>query len=151
MLNNFLMDSVLRLALPMVCLVCINGCSSGPATTEVVGKVSVAGKPIEDGDITFQPTSGGGFTSSSKITNGEYRLVGETGLLEGEYTVKVNAYREPVKKNETIGAGLDMPPETVGMTRKEQYLPDKYNAKSTIENLVVEKGKTKIEKNFELK
>ncbi len=37
------------------------------------------------------------------------------------------------------------------MTRKEQYLPEKYNAKSTIENLVVDAGKRKIERDFDLK
>ena len=39
----------------------------------------------------------------------------------------------------------------IGLSRKEQYLPEKYNAKSTIEKLVVENGKTKIERDFELK
>ena len=139
------------IALLIACSLFLTGCNSQPATAEVFGKVSVAGKPIDDGDITFQPIEGAGFTSSGKITNGQYRLSGESGLLSGAYSVKVNAYREPSSKSNMIGGGLDMPPETAGMTRKEQYLPEKYNAKSTIEKFVVENGKTKIERDFELK
>jgi len=141
----------LSIALLIACSLFLTGCNSQPATSEVFGKVSVAGKPIDDGDITFQPIEGGGSTSSGKITNGQYRLSGESGLVSGAYLVKVNAYREPSNKSNMIGGGLDMPPETAGMTRKEQYLPEKYNAKSTIEKLVVEDGKTKIERDFELK
>lgn len=151
MLNRFLNQLVPGLVMAIACVSYLSGCSSAPSTVEVVGKVSVAGKLIEDGDITFSPVKGSGFTSSSKITAGKYQLSGESGLLEGSYSVKVNAYREPAKQNEIIGAGLDRPPETTGMTRKEQYLPEKYNTKSTIENLVVEAGKTKIERDFELK
>lgn len=151
MLNNFLVRQVLGFTLSIACLACFGGCGSKLNTTEIVGKVSVAGKAIEDGDITFQPLKGSGFTSSSKISKGQYRLSGETGLIEGEYSVKVNAYRESTDKSEMIGGGLDKPPETVGMTRKEQFLPAKYNTNSTIESLVVEKGKAKIEKDFDLK
>ncbi len=124
------------------------GCGpSGPATSEISGKVSYGGKPIEDGDITFQPDEGSkGFTSSGKILNGDYKLSGETGLVPGTYIVKINALRE----SKVVGGGPDMPPETVGMVRKEQYLPAKFNTKSTIEKLQVEEGK-KVEKNYDLK
>ena len=69
----------------------------------------------------------------------------------GEYLVKVNAYREAANKGPIIVGGQDMPPETAGMKRKDQYLPDKYNTKSTIEKFVVGGGKSKIEKDFDLK
>lgn len=141
----------ISIALSIACSLCFTGCNSQPATSEVFGKVSVAGKPIDDGDITFQPTEGAGSTSSGKIVNGQYRLSGESGLLSGTYLVKVNAYREPSNKSNALGGGADMPPETAGMTRKEQYLPEKYNTKSTIEKFVVESGKSKVEKDFDLK
>ena len=135
------------ISLLLACPLFLAGCGYQPATSEVFGKASVAGKPIDDGDITFQPTEGAGATSSGKIVNGQYRLSGESGLLSGTYLVKVNAYRESSNKS----SGADMPPETAGMTRKDQYLPDKYNTKSTIEKFVVESGKSKIERDFDLK
>ena len=152
MLSRFLKQlQYCSIAIGIATTITFVGCNSGPATTEISGKVSVAGKPIDDGDITFQPLAGGGFTSSGKITNGQYRLSGESGLLEGEYLVKVNAYREAANQGPIIVGGQDMPPETAGMKRKDQYLPDKYNTKSTIEKFVVESGKSKIEKDFDLK
>ncbi len=102
MWNRSLNQLVPGLVIAIACVSYMSGCSSAPSTVEVVGKVSVAGKPIEDGDITFSPVKGSGFTSSSKITAGEYRLSGETGLLEGEYSVKVNAYREPAKRTKPL-------------------------------------------------
>ncbi len=141
----------LGIVISLACSIGLSGCGSGSATTEVFGKVTVAGKPIEDGDITFQPSEGSGFTSSGKITNGEYRLSGENGLLQGTYLVKVNAYRESKNKNNMIGAGLDMPPLPEGEVQKDQVLPEKYNAKSTIEKLVVPSGKSELEHNLDLK
>ena len=149
MLNNQI--TKLGIVISLACSIGLNGCGSGSATTEVFGKVTVAGKPIDDGDITFQPSEGSGSTSSGKITNGEYRLSGESGLVQGTYMVKVNSYRESTSKKNMIGGGLDMPPETEGMVRKDQVLPEKYNAKSTIEKLVVPSGKSELEHNLDLK
>jgi hypothetical protein len=48
------------------------------------------------------------------------------------------------------GGALDKPPETPGIPAREQFLPEKFNTKSTLEKLKVEPGQTKVEKNYDL-
>ncbi len=120
------------------------GCGpSGPATTEITGKVTFNGTAIDDGDITFLPEQGGGTTSSGVIAKGEYKLSGQSGLLPGTYGVRINAFR-PGAKN----TNPDMPPDP---NPKTQFLPDKFNTRSTIAKVVVESGKTTMKQDFDLK
>jgi hypothetical protein len=66
----------------LLCLLMGVACGCGtPDTTEVFGKVTLNGKPIEDGDISFLPEAPtAGPQSSAPIRNGEYRISGEWGL-----------------------------------------------------------------------
>lgn len=129
----------------MISMVAISGCGpSGPPTAEVTGKVTFSGTPIEDGDISFHPEQGSkATTSSGPIKNGEYRLSGQSGLMPGTYSVRVNAYRAGKQSTNP-----DMPPDP---NPRFQFLPTKFNTNSTIEKFVVEEGKSKIEKNLDLK
>lgn len=128
------------------------GCrkGSGPERFEVSGKVTYNGEPISDGDITFQPDQGTNApTASGTIKSGVYKLEGEFGVAAGTYEVKVNSYRAAAPgDNKLPGGDLDAPPETPGVPKRDQILPEKFNTKTTIEKLTVS-GKT--EKNFELK
>ena len=111
---------------------------------EVTGKVTFNGTAIEDGDISFHPEQGSkGTTSSGPIKKGEYRLFGQSGLMAGTYSVRINAYRAG-----QASTNPDMPPDP---NPRVQFLPAKFNDKSTIEKLVVEEGKPRVEKNFDLK
>lgn len=130
----------------MLCsLTTVIGCGPGGAPkTEIFGKVTFNGTAIEEGDIAFHPEQGTGLASSGPISKGEYKLTGPSGLMPGTYGVRVNAYR----KGKPIDSNLDLPPDP---NPKEQFLPQKFNTKSTIEKLVVGEGSSKVEKNFDLK
>lgn len=119
----------------------------------VSGKVTLDGKPIEDGDISFFPEQGtAGAQSSTPIVNGEYRLADEWGLNPGTYQVRINAYREPTDKSNMLAGGfLDKPPVAPGTKAREQFLPAQFTTGSALEKLVVETGQTTVEKNFDLK
>jgi hypothetical protein len=133
--------------------VAVQGGCSKSQSSEVFGKVTLNGKPLDDGDISFHPDKDTqGAQSSTPIKNGEYELSGEWGLVEGTYQVRINAYRPPTdKSNDLAGGFLDKPPETPGIPSKEQFLPKKFNTESTLEKLVVAPGQSRIEKNYDLK
>jgi hypothetical protein len=143
------------LAPPLLCLllgtVPMLGCTKS-GKTEVYGQVLLNGKPIDDGDISFYPDQGtAAAQSSAPIKSGNYRLSPEWGLVAGAYQVRINAYREPTNKSKMLAGGaLDKPPETPGIPSREQFLPKKFNADSTIEKLVVTAGQAKIKQDYDL-
>lgn len=138
-----------------LCFSFLAGCGqSGPEKIEVFGKVTFNGQPIADGDIAFHPEAGtSGPLSSGPIKDGAYRLSDNWALVPGTYRVVVNAYRPSADTSKLIepGGQLDRPPETPGIPRRDQILPEKFNEKSTIEKLVVASGQKRIEKNYDLK
>jgi hypothetical protein len=133
-------------------IACLSGCGTSDRA-EVYGKVSLNGKPIEDGDISFFPEPGTpAAQSSAPIKNGEYRIGEEWGLVAGSYQVRINAYRPSTDKSNMLAGGfLDKPPTTPGIPNKEQFLPKKFNAESTLDKLVVQSGQASIEQNYDLK
>jgi hypothetical protein len=120
---------------------------------EVFGQVTLNGKPINDGDISFYPEPGtAGAQSSAPIQGGKYHLGSEWGLVAGTYQVRINAYRAPTDKSNMLAGGLlDKPPETPGIPSRQQFLPKKFNTESTIEKLAVAPGQRKIERDYDLK
>src|SRR5262245_49640051 len=75
------------------------GCNKSTGSV-VFGKVSLDGKPLEDGDISFSPDTGTpGSPSSAPIKHGEYRLGEGFGLAQGTYVVRINGYRPPTDKS----------------------------------------------------
>lgn len=118
----------------------------------VSGKVTYNGEAIAEGEISFQPDGATrGPPSSATIKNGNYELVPEWGLTPGRYRVQVQAFRAPKESSELLSpGGLDRP-KSVGIPFRDQYLPDKFHAKTTIETLKVASGRKKIEQNYDLK
>jgi hypothetical protein len=127
-------------------LVLLAGCG-GVRTADVSGKVTVDGKPVEDGAITFFPIDGKGTTGGAIIERGEYAV---------QLPIPPNAEgAETHRMKVSISA-----PKVVGMKKlyntehaierpvTAESLPDRYNAKST---LTIEVKPGKNEQNFELK
>ena len=75
------------------------GCSEGPRRASVGGTVSVAGKPLERGVITFIPVEGGkGPRAGGEISDGEYSLDGSAGAVVGKCRVEIRGFRKTGRK-----------------------------------------------------
>lgn len=78
---------------PLALLIVATGCSSGPRVAPVKGKVTVGGKPVTTGQITFH--SEGGRPAIGEIdAEGNYTLTtfkqGD-GAIVGKHTVTIHA------------------------------------------------------------
>jgi hypothetical protein len=126
------------------------GCGGGPTGVDpnlvsVTGKVTLDGKPLTSGDISYvsADTPGVGFGSAID-SSGNYALVQSVsakGALPGTYKVIVN----PSATGSAMGAGGEV-------TKVKSPIPEKYNKPDTtdIPTVMVEKGKSLV-KNVELK
>jgi hypothetical protein len=102
------------------------GCGRRVQRCAVQGEVKLAGKPLDQGAITFQAQdaslgSGGG----TSIKNGQYSIPAEHGLLPGWYQVRITSTAP--------GAPPDpnAPPGPAGPLPKDRINP-KYNGPQTI-------------------
>lgn len=117
------------LAAMLALLVAAGGCGSGVRRVHVSGDVSLDGKPIEEGNITFTPVTGtAGPATGGEIRNGKYDVAAAVSpLAGGTYRVQIESlvYRgrsvpNPFNPN---GPPLKLPDNTV---------PPKYNAESVL-------------------
>ena len=103
-------------------LISFSGCSDGKLVLK--GKVTFDGNPVDRGSITFMPINGAGPTDGCDITKGAYSLT----LVPGNYKVSITGY-------EVIETRI-IPKDEPGAGQEEevtkQYIPAKYNAKSTL-------------------
>lgn len=102
------MRSVRRALIVVLVLPVVAGCSSGPPSGEVRGKVTFKGEPVKEGTVTFlNPTQGGAYEAklnaegvfevSGKVAVGEY-LVIVTPLIEIKDTDPGKSPPAPVEK-----------------------------------------------------
>lgn len=106
------------------------GCGpSGPKTYLVTGAVSFDGEPIEEGYITFAPQQRGETPIATKIEGGKYSLY----ATEGPKRVSIQASRF---------VGPDNP--IMGLRAKEQYIPDRYNLETVLEETVTPAGENRF-------
>ncbi|MCI0463211.1 MAG: hypothetical protein L0Z62_40205 [Gemmataceae bacterium] len=114
------------------------GCSSGPATGDVTGTVTVDGKtPPSGSSITFIPTDGKSPTAGSLIEEGKYTARVPVGTAKVE--IRVPRVIGKSKAREGPGAGGDL---------VEESLPARYNDNTELK-LDVKSGRN--EKNWDLK
>ena len=111
-----------------VCLLAA-GCTTGsnePKTSQVSGKVELDGKPLDDGDITFEgdpetipdvlPIKDGAFSGKVKV---------------GKKKVKIQAFKtEPAPPNATANV----------TEVKTNYLPARFNKETTLTAEVTDSG-----------
>lgn len=83
--NEFSMR--LRFFLGLILLVGV-GCSRGPETFVVNGKVTLDGKPLHDGSVIFSPTDGSNDVATGKVIEGIYEL----RCLPGEKRVQIGGF-----------------------------------------------------------
>jgi hypothetical protein len=83
----------------MVALACFIasawGCSGGDGRLAVSGTVTVDGKPLEAGAISFAPEPGSDAnTAGGVVKQGKFDLPSSAGLKPGKYRVNVTAMRK---------------------------------------------------------
>ncbi|QDS90599.1 hypothetical protein EC9_48130 [Rosistilla ulvae] len=123
-----------RIALLSVALLTLAsiGCgSSGPAMSQVSGKVSYGGEPVTAGHVVFRAKDGKTVSSAGPIVDGVF----EFESLPGEKTVMITATRPVPGKFDESNPG-----EKVQIT--EQFIPENYNAKSELSVVVTEADET---------
>lgn len=98
------------------------GCSGakGPPTFEVSGDVTFAGKPVEQGNIVFDPVSGAGGSAIAGIINGRF----SARVPAGEMILRVSATRTTGEKDQ------------YGEPVSESYIPSRYNQESSLRKTI---------------
>ncbi len=108
-------------------LLMIAGC--GDKQVHIRGKVTLNGKPIDTGAITFIPNDlNKGQTAGASITLGEFQLVGNNLPPPGIYRVEIRSQKKTGKQ---IPAGSPSPPGTM-VEQTIEAVPAKYNDKSEL-------------------
>lgn len=107
------------------------GASNAPVTYPVSGKVTFDGTPLAEGQIIFRDAAGKVASAAGKIENGEYAFQ----AIAGKKEVVITATREIPGKTVVGGAPDDPPVPAI-----EQYLPEQYNEKTTLEADVSDSG-----------
>jgi hypothetical protein len=119
-------------------LLSVVGCGEPSNLAEVSGSVTVDGKPVERGSISFIPADGQGPTTGAEITEGKYTSQAPLGVSKVE--IRVPRVIGKRKLYETS----DSPVQDL----MEEVLPEKYNEKT---ELRFEAQAGRHEKNWDLR
>ena len=115
-------------------LAALAGCGPGnPLGRKAIsGKVTLDGKPLEQGNIAFQPLAAKGTSTGGVIASGSYSIKTDKGLPPGKYRVRINAAAaaSPVDPNQ--------PPGPAAAPAASPLIPPKYNTQSQLECEVTE-------------
>ncbi|QEH33145.1 hypothetical protein OJF2_16420 [Aquisphaera giovannonii] len=114
-----------------VCALALGAGCSGPEDDlprePVSGTVSLDGKPLPGGTITFTPAGGGASAGGATIKDGSFSIGREGGLVPGNYAVAIYASDRP--------EGQERPKQAGGLKEfkvAKELIPAKYNAKSEL-------------------
>jgi hypothetical protein len=121
---------LLKAAVLVSMLAAVHGCQEARSDAlAVAGKVTVDGKPLEDGQIVFTSLGEGGTRTSARIENGEFSIPPKFGVKNGEQLVQIEAFRK--SNRPVVPSGL-LTAEKAAKGAVEQYLPAKYNTQSKL-------------------
>ena len=110
-------------------LLCL-GCGKSSGRQAIQGTVTLDGSPLESGTISFFPKPGTTSPSAgSAISQGEFHIAAESGLLPGTFRVEITARRATGEKryDDVMGKEYDV---------VEQFLPPQYNKNSELQTEV---------------
>ena len=124
-----MMHRILVVALVGLAIGCGGGGKGNRSTVAVHGKVTLDGKPVEGGTISFDPKDGKGGSVSAQISGGNY----ETRVEPGLKIVRVNYPK--VLRTEAVYPGSANSP-MIDIT--EEAVPAKYNSASRLEKDLTE-------------
>src|SRR5690349_18217501 len=102
MVKDSFMRNALAYSVMSLLFIGFVGCSDG--RVEISGQVTMAGKPLERGTISFLPLDGKGNSAGAKIEDGTYQ---SKDVLPGKKRVEITAVGKTGKR---ISAGPMMAP-----------------------------------------
>jgi hypothetical protein len=114
-----------HVALLTTCLLLLAGCSGG-RQQPLEGTVTLDGKPLGEGSISFVPLPGtGGPTTGASIAAGRFYVPAEKGTFAGNFRVEITARQK---------TGRQILSDTAGglVEQYEQFLPPRYNRESQL-------------------
>lgn len=126
----------LSLGIALFAVVCM-GCGAGVKIAPVRGRITINGRPVTEGQITFYPVAGN-MAYGSIGADGEYRLTtfdNGDGALVGKHQVvilatKITGPPSPATLEEELrigGGGGTLPADSGGL---EWIVPEKYSDRS---------------------
>ena len=124
----------------LVCLVTIGCGSGGPELGPVTGKVTLDGKPVTNGLVTFMPIGGGRPATGKTDANGQYALIGVDGkgALLGQHRVTVTTVAEAVVVTEMRSDSAEYAKQAVAnpsdynSAKVVEPIPERYNTKTEL-------------------
>jgi hypothetical protein len=125
------MVTVVRSACLLIAV--LAGCGKAqPPRTIVSGSVTFQGKPVEFGDIVFQPLDAKWkkFYAQGKIVGGKYQL-SEHGPVPGENQVAIYGYKKTGRKRVDL-AGKSLSEAAEIVEEVVPYIPTKFNEASEL-------------------
>jgi hypothetical protein len=119
-----LAQATLLMAIPGVLLIC--GCGGHGERQSIEGTVTLDGKPLENGQITFVPQADTkGPTAGATIAGGKFLVSAAGGPFAGKFRVDITASRPSGKKIADRFTGK--------LTDEcEQFIPARYNSQSQL-------------------
>lgn len=128
-----------------LCVLSCLGCGgpSGPEYVAVSGTVSIDGKPVEKGVISFV-SEDGKRTAAGQIVDGAYEIPQQDGPSPGQQKVSINAFRKTGERKQSGKMGMFedkatyIKPTGASTTLesmveiREQFLPAKFNSMTTL-------------------
>jgi len=121
-------QTICAIGLALVCAF-VAGCTqSVDGRYPIFGTVNFDGKPMEYGQISFQPVEQGGASSAAaQIAEGKFAIPANKGLVPGEYTV-VFQREEPTGNKAT---GTNDKGETFEYDETASFIPEDWGFLST--------------------
>jgi len=104
----------------------VAGCGGGTERVPVEGTVTLKGKPLEQGSVTFLSTSSGS-SAGARIESGRFDIPRQRGPSPGVYRVEIVAYQETGRKIPDPDRPGEMMDEAV------QLVPERYNSESELQ------------------
>ncbi len=118
----------------LLALTALAGCGQSlPPRAVVSGSVTYKGKPVEFGDIVFDPQrkDAGGQFAQGKISGGKYAFDAARGPVVGANRVRIYGYKMTGRKRlDLAGQSLSEAPEMVNELMP--YIPEKFNEASEL-------------------
>ncbi|WP_406697777.1 hypothetical protein V5E97_02825 [Singulisphaera sp. Ch08] len=110
------------------------GCGNeGPARQPISGVITLDGKPLPSGSVTFAPLDGT-TAATAEIRDGAYRIGRSEGPAPGRYQVEINAVKPTGKRIKHP----DLPSETIEEVRN--VIPTSYNVETQLAIVVTPDG-----------
>lgn len=115
------------LATAFLCALVGAGCSGSDGKEAVTGTVTLKGKNLDSGTVTFVPAAGGA-PAAAQVTDGAFAIPKDKGLLPGKYKVAISSPDGKTPDNDP-----DAAPGPSGNFASKERIPAKFNTETTLE------------------